>query len=158
MSNRHDLASTNLVKSAKEFMIQNIADKIGLEELESYIGVSRFAIARAFKKENTTPIGWLWDQRTELALAELVRQRETDPDTKISEVFPVFGFNNAQHFARCVKSSTGLSPTDYVKTKISGVVQINDQSRNNDERSDTEGTGRTKNTTVPGVVADANLA
>lgn len=92
-----------------EFMYQNLASDITLEELAGVACLSVYHFARAFKlATGSAPVQYFTDLRIARAKALLA-----DPSISIEDVAFSTGFSSGPNFARAFRKSVGLSPTHY---------------------------------------------
>jgi AraC family transcriptional regulator len=92
-----------------EFMYQNLAADIALEELAGVACLSVYHFARAFKlATGSAPFQYFTDLRVARAKALLA-----DPTITVEDVAFSTGFSSGANFARAFKKSVGMSPTQY---------------------------------------------
>lgn len=93
------------VHRARDYLEQNYAADIGLEELAGVAGLSRAHLIRAFRREFfITPHAYLTDKRVREARSLL--RRGCAP----AEVAYRCGFSDQAHFSRHFKARTGVTP------------------------------------------------
>lgn len=107
------IASGQLSKSRQElvlnFIAENLAFDIGLDELASLCGLTRFHFARAFKATfNEAPHQYILRRRLERAMHLLANGL-----LPVSEIASAAGFNGAGQFARSFKAATGKTPLEF---------------------------------------------
>lgn len=91
-----------------EFLNNNYADELSMEQIASYTGRSLATIKRDFKKlSNLTPQKWLIKKRLEMAYIKLKEDHK-----KVQEVYVEVGFKNPSHFSTAFKKHYGISPTE----------------------------------------------
>ncbi len=91
-----------------ELMGANIEEPIELEDLASYVGISRRQLERLFLKHlNCTPSRYYLKLRLERA-----RQLLKQTTCSIIEVSSMCGFVSAPHFSRCYRKYIGISPKE----------------------------------------------
>jgi AraC-like DNA-binding protein len=91
-----------------EFLNENYADELTMEQIASFTGRSLATFKRDFKKiSNLTPQKWLIKRRLEAAYVKLKEDRE-----KVKDVYVDVGFKNPSHFSTAFKKQYGISPTD----------------------------------------------
>ncbi|WP_108126361.1 GlxA family transcriptional regulator [Saccharospirillum mangrovi] len=91
-----------------ELMESNIEEPIELEELASYVGISRRQLERLFLKHlNCTPSRYYLKLRLDRA-----RQLLKQTSCSIIEVAAMCGFVSAPHFSRCYRKYIGISPKE----------------------------------------------
>lgn len=91
-----------------ELMEANIEEPIELEELASFVGISRRQLERLFLKHlNCTPSRYYLKLRLDRA-----RQLLKQTTCSIIEVASICGFVSAPHFSRCYRKYIGISPRE----------------------------------------------
>ncbi|MBB3062000.1 GlxA family transcriptional regulator [Microbulbifer rhizosphaerae] len=91
-----------------ELMEANIEEPIELEELASFVGISRRQLERLFLKHlNCTPSRYYLKLRLNRA-----RQLLKQTTNSIIEVAAMCGFVSAPHFSRCYRKYIGISPKE----------------------------------------------
>lgn len=91
-----------------ELMEANIEEPIELEELASFVGISRRQIERLFLKHlNCTPSRYYLKLRLDRA-----RQLLKQTTCSIIEIASMCGFVSAPHFSRCYRKYIGVSPKE----------------------------------------------
>lgn len=91
-----------------EFLNENYADELTMEQIASFTGRSLATFKRDFKKiSNLTPQKWLIKRRLEAAYVKL-----KDEGRKVQDVYVEVGFKNPSHFSTSFKKQYGISPTD----------------------------------------------
>lgn len=103
-----DTTERTAVREARDYLVENFASDVGLEELATVAGLSRAHLIRAFRKEfHITPHSFLTDIRIRAA-----RKRLRD-DGQPAEIALECGFADQAHFTRHFKARTGLTPGQY---------------------------------------------
>jgi AraC-like DNA-binding protein len=91
-----------------EFLNENYADELTMEQIASFTGRSLATFKRDFKKiSNLTPQKWLIKRRLEAAYSKLKEEGK-----KVQDVYVEVGFKNPSHFSTAFKKQYGISPTD----------------------------------------------
>ncbi|PSL45374.1 AraC family transcriptional regulator with amidase-like domain [Chitinophaga niastensis] len=97
------------IKEAQEFIENNVADKISVEDLAIQFAIGRRHFERRFKKAtNNTPVEYI--QRVKVEAAK--KQLETS-QKNVNEVMYDVGYADTKAFRTVFKKITGLSPIDY---------------------------------------------
>lgn len=92
-----------------QYIQQNYASPISLEDLAQVAIVSKSTLIQAFKAAfDTTPIKYINRIRLEKAKALLL-----NTDSSISEISEMVGFQSLHYFSRYFKSNENLSPVEY---------------------------------------------
>jgi LacI family transcriptional regulator, galactose operon repressor len=101
---------------AIDYLIQNIASPLGVQELASHVGVSRRWMEYAFRDAlGESPYQYI--RRRRLKLAQ--RLLEKDARTKIYEVARQTGFSSAKQFSMAFSQEFGASPREYQRSRNS---------------------------------------
>lgn len=91
-----------------EFLNENYADELSMEQIASFTGRSLATFKRDFKKiSNLTPQKWLIKKRLEMAYIKLKEQGK-----KVQDVYVEVGFKNPSHFSTAFKKQYGIPPTE----------------------------------------------
>jgi AraC-like DNA-binding protein len=103
-----------MLKKAKLFMRNNLAQQISLEEIAHHVGVSKYYLCRLFHKhDEVPPLEYLRRRRIEIAATEL---RNTD--RPIHVISQDLGFDNASYFGKSFRHYMGMSPREYRTKKL----------------------------------------
>nr|WP_315154613.1 AraC family transcriptional regulator [uncultured Flavobacterium sp.] len=91
-----------------EFLNENFAYELTMEQIASFTGRSLATFKRDFKKiSNLTPQKWLIKRRLEMAYIKLKEEGK-----KVQDVYIEVGFKNPSHFSTAFKKQYGKPPTD----------------------------------------------
>lgn len=97
------------LKRVTEYMLAHLDKPIGLEELASLVGRSRYHFCTAFRlSTGLTPHAWLTRQRMLLAQRLL-----NDPNLSISEVALAVGYSTPSAFAQTFRRNVGTTPRNF---------------------------------------------
>eukprot|EP01012_Entosiphon_sulcatum_P061251 TRINITY_DN86682_c0_g1_i1.p1 TRINITY_DN86682_c0_g1~~TRINITY_DN86682_c0_g1_i1.p1 ORF type:complete len:275 (+),score=12.35 TRINITY_DN86682_c0_g1_i1:128-952(+) len=89
-----------------EFLNENYADELSMEEIASYTGRSLATFKRDFKKiSSLSPQKWLIKRRLEAAYI-MLKEGKT-----VQEVYVTVGFKNPSHFSTAFRKEYGFPPT-----------------------------------------------
>lgn len=95
------------------YIEQHFAEPVSLKVLADSAHVSKSECLRCFKASlKTTPYQYLTEYRLSKA-AEILR----NTDMSIGEVAMRVGFSQSSHFGKCFREKTGVSPSEYRKSK-----------------------------------------
>lgn len=98
-----------------QYIHQNYAQNISLEEIAHYAGVSKSTVLNMFHRYlHITPINYLINCRLNEAALLLSKTEK-----KIATVSSETGFHNVDYFCRLFKKHYHLTPTEYRKKKAS---------------------------------------
>lgn len=98
-----------LISKAIDYINDNYYNKISLEEIAGFVGISKFYFSNIFKKEmkiNFT--SYLNNIRIEKA-----KQILKNPQKTVSQIYDQVGFNDQQYFTKTFKKYTGMTVTEY---------------------------------------------
>lgn len=97
------------IKKAQEFIEQNLAEKITVDQLADQVALSRRNLERRFKKATSnTVIEYIQRVKIEAAKMSLETSREN-----VNEVMYKVGYSDPKAFRITFKRITGLSPLEY---------------------------------------------
>lgn len=97
------------VKKAQDYIEQNFAEKIAVDDLAREVGVSRRNLERRFRKVTYNSIAeYIQRVRIEAAKQTLEREREN-----VAEAMYKSGYTDSKAFRTTFKKLTGLSPMEY---------------------------------------------
>ncbi|MFD2873347.1 GlxA family transcriptional regulator [Mucilaginibacter ximonensis] len=97
------------IKKAQEFIEENLAEKISIEDLAARFAIGRRHFIRRFKKAtNNTPAEYI--QRVKI---EAAKKHLENTAKNINEVMYDVGYTDVKAFRTVFKKITGLSPIDY---------------------------------------------
>lgn len=92
-----------------QYIQQNFASIISLEDLASIANISKTTLIQAFKTTlGTTPINYINAIRLAKSKELLV-----NTDSAIGEISELIGFQSLHYFSRYFKAQEGISPTEY---------------------------------------------
>lgn len=97
------------LKRVIEYMLDHLDQPIGLDELASLVGRSRYHFCTTFRlSTGLTPHAWLTRQRMLLAQRLL-----SDPNLSISEVALAAGYSTPSAFAQTFRRIVGTTPRNF---------------------------------------------
>ncbi len=106
-----------LIKQALEYIENNVAKDISLNEISEKLNISSYYFSKLFKEEtNEGFIEYLTKRRVELAKEMLRDQTKT-----IKEIGSDCGYSDPNYFSRIFKKATGMTPTEYRERAGSGM-------------------------------------
>jgi AraC family transcriptional regulator len=104
----HGLADWQ-VKRVTGYMREHLSEEIGLEELATLAGLSRFHFCTAFRRATGhSPHAWLVLQR----IAES-RRLLAVPELPVTEIALAVGYQTPSAFTAAFRKVTGMTPSDY---------------------------------------------
>lgn len=113
-SSERNNQKNELVVLAKKYVRENIADvNLGFDNVCDHIGITKIYFGRLFQKEEGISFGTYINQcRIEQAKSMLEKT-----NMRVSEVAGAVGFSNTKYFSVVFKSTTGMTPLDYRRSK-----------------------------------------
>lgn len=100
---------TELTNKALEYLRENYAKDISLNQTAEYIGVNSSYLSRVFKEDYGMEfIEYLNSLRVKQAKYLIERT-----DTKLKEIIIQVGFNNYTYFFKVFKMVAGITPVEY---------------------------------------------
>lgn len=110
------------LKQATDYIIENIAEQVTLNEIEDATGICRFTLTRMFKKKyGVSPVKWIWRLRTEFAKQLL----ESTLSARIIDIAVYSGFSSQAHLSRLIKETYGKTPAE-IKASATKAVTFDD--------------------------------
>lgn len=101
-----------LVSLTKEYLKDNLSEKLSLDRISKSVGVSKYYLHRVFREINgSTPLAYLTFIRLEKAKHQIQFSKDS-----IFEIAMACGFENTAYFSNSFKKHTGYSPTQYRKS------------------------------------------
>ncbi|CDB87667.1 transcriptional regulator AraC family protein [Firmicutes bacterium CAG:170] len=100
---------SDCVEKAAEFLSNNYADQITIDDAAAFAGVSRSWLYRGFQRRyGKSPLAYLEELRMQYA-AQLLRTTAL----RVNEIACSVGYLDALYFSRAFSRRMGLSPTAY---------------------------------------------
>ncbi len=112
---QHDSSSrkigreTTAVRRVREFIRENVAENIRLQDLTEIAGLSAFHLNRAFRRQIGLPPHEFQTQLRIEQAANLIRQK-----TPLADIAAALGFADQSHFNRFFKRYTGVTPRRFI--------------------------------------------
>lgn len=96
-----------------DYIEENLAEKLSLEDLAKYAGVGRSLFAREFREQlDCAPHQYIVERRIERAKVLLKK------GVPVTEVAFELGFSSQSHFSTTFKAITGCAPRAYVQVNL----------------------------------------
>ncbi len=112
-SNRRS-GKDKLISSIQEYIEQNLDGKLKLNEVAEVFGLSPAYLSSIFKKNSEIGFSeFVYTRKIEKAKSLLL-----SGDMRMYEVADALGFESAYYFSKVFKRVTGMSPRDYVNSKL----------------------------------------
>ncbi len=109
IATRKKESSNSIVKQAKEYILQNYANDLSLDDVSREVNISPYYFSKLFKdeaKENF--IEYVTGIRIEKA-KELLEQSQLS----VKEICTKVGYSDPNYFSRTFKKNVGVTPTEY---------------------------------------------
>ncbi len=101
------------MQAVHQYITENFRTRITLANLCFLFGINKTTLCRNFKAAyGTTVLEYINDLKIREAKASLKQGKLT-----ITQISDMLGFSSVHYFCRLFKQHTGLSPTEYMKTK-----------------------------------------
>ena len=101
------------VEKAISYIASHYSYPISIEELASYVGISRSHLFRAFQTQlSVSPKEYLSQYRIRQACSLLAHS-----DLSVTAIARSVGFENSLYFSRVFHKIKGLTPTDYARSQ-----------------------------------------
>lgn len=98
------------VIKAQQYVIQNVSERITLEDMASYLNLNSSYFSRLFKREtNQNFIEYV--NRVKLQKARELLQQS---DKTVEEISDLLGYSNKSYFIKLFKRDVGATPKEYV--------------------------------------------
>lgn len=101
-----------VIRGAREFLSENLAEKITLEETAAAVGLSRYHFLRVFKKAAGIPPHVFRTQKRLDAAKKYLKQ-----DMPFADVALETGFTDQSHFTNKFRQFFGVTPRQYLSEK-----------------------------------------
>jgi len=99
----------SIISRAVEYIKDNFAKDISIDEIAEYIGISNNYFSLLFKQEmGVNFVDFLTSYRIEMAKKLLANK-----EFKVYEIGEKVGYSNSKYFSQVFKKITGMSPADY---------------------------------------------
>jgi len=100
-----------IVSNVQKYITEHIEERLTLNDVASYFGVSPNYLSQLFKKYSESGFSEYISQQKIARAKELM----TDGTLKIYEIAQRLGFENAYYFSKVFKKVCGMSPRDYLQ-------------------------------------------
>ncbi|WP_341878147.1 response regulator transcription factor [Defluviitalea saccharophila] len=103
--------SAYMIQKVKDYIDEHFQEKITLEDMADYVGLSKYYLSYLFKKEEGTNfVSYINKKRIEKA-KEYLR----DTNNTVSQIYDLVGFSDQQYFSKTFKKIVGMTVTEYRK-------------------------------------------
>jgi len=107
---REQKKSNEAVNRALTYLHTRFREKLSLDELAAWVGVSKFHLSREFKRATGRPV-----METVLLLRLYEAKELIEKGERISDAARSCGFSNLSYFTRCFRKQFALLPSDLRK-------------------------------------------
>lgn len=98
-----------LIEKAVHYIEDNYKDKLLLEDVAGYVGISKYYFSYLFKKEKAINFtSYINKVRIDKAI-DLLK----NPQITVNQIYEEVGFNDQQYFSKTFKKYTGMTVTEY---------------------------------------------
>ncbi len=113
VSESMDKRTNSTVDKAKEYINENYAKDISLDDVSREVDISPYYFSKVFKEETGENfIEYLTNIRIEKAKELLI-----ETDLSMKEICGSIGYSDPNYFSRTFKKNTGVTPTEYKEGK-----------------------------------------
>jgi len=98
-----------LIKKAVQYINDNYANKISLDDIAGHVGISKYYFSVLFKREK----GITFSSYLNTVRIEKAKQLLKNPQSTINDVVYEVGFNDSQYFSKTFKKYVGMTVTEY---------------------------------------------
>lgn len=114
----HKRVDTRIIEAC-QFMTNNLADDIRIEDIASHVCLSPSRLAHLFRDEmGINILRWREDQR--VIRAKLLLQTTQDPIARIGRTV---GYDDQLYFSRVFRKRVGVSPSDFRRRYLELLIQ-----------------------------------
>ena len=108
-----DKRTNSTVDKAKEYINENYAKDISLDDVSREVDISPYYFSKVFKEETGENfIEYLTNIRIEKA-----KELLTETELSMKEICGSIGYSDPNYFSRTFKKNTGVTPTEYKEGK-----------------------------------------
>lgn len=98
-----------VVQQAKEYIRQNLGERIALADVAEHVGVSTFYFCKVFKQST----GMTLTEYINRKRIELTKLKLLNPEARVVEIAFEVGYQSLSQFNRSFRKIVGKSPTEY---------------------------------------------
>ena len=107
--------SYSIVEQAKQYIKENFAKEISLDDVSRTVNISPYYFSKIFKEETDENfIEYLTNIRMEKA-----KELLNNTDYSMKEICSLCGYSDPNYFSRSFKKKMGVTPTEYKEGKNS---------------------------------------
>ena len=111
-------SSLSMVEKAKEYMQENYAKDLSLDDVSKTVNISPYYFSKLFKEEEGRNfIDYLTEIRIDKAKELLM-----DKNLSMKEICAAVGYSDPNYFSRSFKKNVGVTPTEYREGKVENEV------------------------------------
>ena len=110
---RHLDTPLKLPELIKNYLDENVTQKVTLDDISNALNLSKSHIERLFaEKYHTSPLKYFAYNKISYACTLVI-----NTDYTVSEIADMLSFGDAKYLSKCVKKTTGMSPSQLRKNK-----------------------------------------
>ena len=103
---------SNVADKAREYVIAHVAERISLDDVADFAGVSSGYMSKSFKRiMGISLVDYINSMKIERA-KEIMDQNH---DARIADIAIALGFSNVYYFSKVFRKVEGVPPTEYLK-------------------------------------------
>lgn len=103
---------THLVSQIKEYILQNVENKLTIEDICQNFGYSKTYLSRLFKEQSSVSLMKYFNNKKISYAKKLIRENKYN----FTQISNILSFDNPQYFSRVFKRITGLTPSEFSKS------------------------------------------
>lgn len=111
-------SSLSIVEKAKEYMQENYAKDLSLDEVSKKVNISPYYFSKLFKEEEGRNF---IDYLTEIRM-DKAKQLLSEKNLSMKEICIAVGYADPNYFSRTFKKNVGVTPTEYREGKLENEV------------------------------------
>lgn len=104
------IINNKVVNKITDFIMDNIDQKLSIEQVASFVNLSTSRVQHIFKNETGISLNSYITKKKLLKATELLRNNE-----KSIDIYEKCGFQNYTSFLRAFKNEYGLTPKEYIQ-------------------------------------------
>ncbi|MBU3600621.1 AraC family transcriptional regulator [Polynucleobacter sp. 30F-ANTBAC] len=114
--NPEKVITPQYIKKSEEYMVENAAENITLQDVANHVGISLKTLHNGFQKyRNNSPKNFLKNLRLDLVNRDLKLARLENASTTVTDIALRWGFLHLSHFSESYKEKFGEHPSKTLK-------------------------------------------
>lgn len=110
-----DVYKNNYLMDAILYINQHCSEKLVVEQIAKYAGVSQRYLTKLFQKYLDLSIS---SYITFIRISKSIDYKCSNPSATLAEVATEFGFSSQQHFSKAFKDTMGVTPRNYFMERM----------------------------------------